>query len=47
MKKNRGIIHIAIIIIGILVVLVILGFFNSVERNAELLPPTNYNYTPY
>jgi len=36
MQKNRGIVHILIIIIGIIVVLVLLGFFNSVQRNWEV-----------
>ena len=37
MQKNRGIIHIAIIIVGIIIILVILGFFNSVQRNMSLV----------
>ena len=32
-QRNRGIIHIVIIIIGILVIMVLLGFFNSVVKN--------------
>ena len=36
MQKNRGIVNILIIIIGLIVVGVLLGFFNSVQRNWEL-----------
>jgi len=36
MKKNRGIVHILIIIIGVGLVLVLFGFFNSVEKNWNL-----------
>ena len=38
LKRNRGIIHIFIIILGIVIVLVLLGFFNSVQKNAKSLP---------
>jgi len=41
MKKNSGIIHIFIAILGIVIILVILGFFNSVERNWNTLIPSN------
>ncbi|MFA6325095.1 MAG: hypothetical protein WCX46_02605 [Candidatus Paceibacterota bacterium] len=36
MKKNRGIVHILIIIIGVGLMLVLLGFFNSVEKNWKI-----------
>lgn len=39
MKRNKGIAHIVIIIIGIIIALVLLGFFNSVSRNSKLLVP--------
>ncbi len=41
MKKNKGIVHIFIVIIGIVIILVILGFFNSVERNWNTIVPSN------
>ena len=41
MRKNRGVIHIIIIIIGILVILVLLGFFNSVQKNWNLVHSIN------
>jgi hypothetical protein len=41
MKRNKGVVHIFIAILGIVIVLVILGFFNSVERNWNTLIPSN------
>ncbi|MFA6523933.1 MAG: hypothetical protein WC264_01230 [Candidatus Paceibacterota bacterium] len=41
MKRNRGVVHIFLVIIGIVIVLVILGFFNSVERNWNTIIPSN------
>ena len=35
-QKNRGIVEVLILIIGLIVVGVILGFFNSVQRNWDL-----------
>jgi hypothetical protein len=36
MQKNRGIVEVLILIIGLLLVAVVLGFFNSVQKNWDL-----------
>ena len=36
MQKNRGIVEVLILIIGLIIVGVLLGFFNSVQRNWNL-----------
>jgi len=38
MGENKGIVHILLIIAGVLVILVLLGFFNSVGKNWNNLP---------
>ena len=37
MQKNRGIVHILIIIVGIILIAVLFGYFNTVQKNWNLV----------